>query len=261
VWHSVLSERSTGWAMVTESPTESKVTIHSRVRAAVRRLTPDPGADAAQVKVRTLLLVISVVVFVATFILLAFFLVQNEARSRWFNALSLLIDSLALMVAFWSRYHHFRTAVPETRAGRMMSRRWAWTLSIVALAMMIGSLWWGAWFTLRSGIDAVGFRAGALVNGQSVLWQPATGDVARHRLAFTPRLTNADQTGFCADTSRITATLYVGTAVQQRSTVGNGERISLDLGPKGSTRIVQLQVQAPPSCRLDLVLDDPRFTG
>jgi hypothetical protein len=246
--------------MVTESPTESKVTIHSRVRAAVRRLTPDPGADAAQVKVRTLLLVISLVVFVATFVLLAFFLVQNEARSRWFNALSLLVDSLALMVAFWSRFHHFQAA-PDTRAGRMMPRRRAWALSALALAMMIGSLWWGAWFTLRSGIDAVGFRAGALVNGQSVLWQPATGDVSRHRLTFTPRLTNADQTGFCADTSRVTATLYVGTAVQQRSTVGNGDQISLDLGPKGYAKIVQLQVLAPPSCRLDLVLDDPRFTG
>ena len=246
--------------MVTESPTESKVTIHSRVRAAVRRLVPDPGADAAQVKVRTLVLAVCVVVFVATFLPLAFLLVQNEARSRWFNALSLLVDSLALMVAFWSRFHHFHP-VPDTRAGRMMSRRRAWTLSAVALVMMIGSLCWGAWFTLRSGIDAVGFRAGPLVNGQSVLWQPATGDVARHHLTFTPRLTNADQTGFCADTTRITATLYVGTAVQQRSTAGNGDEISLDLGPQGYTRIVQLQVLAPPSCRLDLVLDDPRFTG
>jgi len=246
--------------MVTESPTESKVTIHSRVRAAVRRLAPDPGADAARVKVRTLLLVVSVVAVALKKELLAFFLVQNEARSRWFNALSLLVDSLALMVAFWSRFHHFHP-VPDTRAGRMMSRRWAWTLSIVALAMMIGSLWWGAWFTLRSGIDAVGFRAGPLVSGQAVLWEPMTGDVARHRLTFTPRLTNADQTGFCADTSRITATLYAGTAVQQRATVGNGDEISLDLGPRGYTRIVQLQVLAPPSCRLDLVLDNPRFTG
>jgi hypothetical protein len=243
--------------MVTESPTDSKVPVHSRVRAVMRRLTPDPGAD---VKLRTVLLTISVFVFVVTFVLLALFLVQNEARSRWFNALSLLVDSLALMVAFWSRFHHLRAAL-DTPAGRTMSRRSAWTLSTVALATMIGSLGWGAWFTLRSGIDAVPFRTGALVNGQAVLWQPATGDVPRHRLKFTPRLTNADQTGFCAQPARVTATLYVGTAVQQRSTVRNGDEVSLGLGPKGYTKVVQLQVLAPPSCRLDLVLDDPRFAG
>ncbi|GAA2467246.1 hypothetical protein GCM10010434_005340 [Winogradskya humida] len=192
-------------------------------------------------------------VIVVALVPLLVFLARDEGRSRLINVVSVIVEFLSLAVAL--RHH------PPTSRARTPATARQWVMAVAGILFtggVVGFVWR---YNTHSPLPAAPFRVTAMTDAQSVSWSPAAGTVRRHRLEFTPVLTNSQPTGLCVRDTRITADLYAGPAIQDTATVGDGRKVRLDLGPRGYPMTVRLTVHTPPACEIDVVATNPTFRG